>query len=169
MKRIILLLLALGVVLSLAACGNDSTTSDGNDTNGQTDIQANGEPETEMNGAASSEGPAFDTSWADNAFEALLPELPFSGWITSQPDSRTYKMEISGLNTSAATNAPDSGEPDGADKQKLLDYFETLTSYGFVIEEIGTDYMWKATDIAGNEIEFMCADGGCWITITKAE
>lgn len=160
MKRLAILLLVFIMVFSLAACGE-------NETPGQTDINGGDKTPTEPNDKELNDEPAFDTSWASNAFEALLPELPFSGWKTSQKDDRTYKMELTGLNTSAATNAPDSGEPDGADKQKLLDYFETLTSYGFTVEEIGTDYMWKAIDAAGNEIEFMCADGGCWITITK--
>ena len=185
MKNIIALLLALIMVLSMAACSANDTAGDGNDTTEQTDLQMNvgdetsSEPDEEAstddstaNGneeEPSADSTTFDTAWASNEFEALLPQLPFSGWTTSQPDDKTYKMELIGLNTSPATNAPDSGEPDGADKQRLLDYFETLTAYGFTIEETGTDYLWEATDAAGNRIEFMCADGGCWITITKAE
>jgi len=76
-------------------------------------------------------------------------------------------MELFGLNTSAATNPSDSSEPDGADKTKLINYIDSLTAYGFTVEETGETYKWLATDAAGNQIEFMCADGGCWITIKK--
>ena len=150
MKKLFAILLTLIMVLGLAACKGEEAPKVDDET-------------------AGNDNTSFDTSWAQNEFEELLPELPFSGWTTSQKDDKTYEMELIGLNTSAATNAPDSGEPDGADKQKLLDYFTTLTSYGFTIEETGTDYKWEATDVSGNKIEFMCADGGCWITIIKAE
>ena len=69
---------------------------------------------------------------------------------------------------SAATNDPDNNEPDGADKQKLLDYLAALSGYGFTVEETAEGYIWNATDAAGNMFEFMCGDGGGWITITKA-
>ncbi len=158
MKRILVLLLVLMMALSLVACGSDAVDTDG--------------PTNDQSATADSDnkegGPAFDTAWAANDFEALLPELPFTGWTTEQVDDNTYKMEKIGLNTSPATNPPDSGEPDGADKTKLKNYLNSLGSYGFTVEETGTDYRWLVKDTAGNEAEFMVGDGGCWITIKKA-
>jgi len=114
---------------------------------------------------------AFDTGWASNEFEALLPELPFSGWTTNQSSDTVYEMELGGLNTSPATNGSDSGEPDGADKDKLIAYLDSLRTYGFMVEvtEIAADspYEWLVTDASGNTIEVVCAEGYCWITIHK--
>lgn len=166
MKRIFALILVLLLAFSLVACGNNDTNKDNETLNdpGQTQSPEN----SETGDDTTNDAPAFDTSWAANDFEAMLPKLPFEGWETSQPAAGTYKMSVSGLNTSPATNAPDSGEPDGADKEKLKDYLATLPGYGFTLVETGTDYMWEATDTNGNKIEFMCGDGGCFITIEKA-
>lgn len=168
MKRILAIILVLMIALSLGACGNEVTNDDNTGTSGQTENQsaANDSDNNESN--ASDDKPAFDTAWAANDFEAILPELPFTGWTTSQPDANTYKMEKIGLNTSPATNPPDSGEPDGADKTKLKNYLDSLSDYGFTVEETGTDYQWLVKDTAGNEAEFMVGDGGCFITIKKA-
>lgn len=112
---------------------------------------------------------SFDTSWASNDFEKLLLELPFTGWTTSQENDTTYKMELQGLNTSAATNPSDSGEPDGADKDKLISYLNSLSDYGFTVEETGEGYQWNVTDSNGNQIEFMCGDGLLRIEIQKTQ
>ncbi len=153
------------MLLSLVACSKNNNDVESENLNDQQETKSTENFSTEDkidNGS-----PTFDTSWASNDFEALLPKLPFEGWKTTQSDIDTYKMEVSGLNTSPATNAPDSGEPDGADKEELKDYLESLLSYGFTVEEIGTDYMWEVKDSGGNVFEFMCGDGGCFITIKK--
>ena len=168
MKRILALILVLIMAVSMVACGNNDTNKDNEGTSGQSEIQSDQTPTTDNSDETANDGPAFDTSWAANDFEALLPELPFTGWTTSQPDANTYKMEKTGLNTSPATNPPDSGEADGADKTKLKDYLNTLTAYGFTVEETGTGYQWGVKDATGNEAEFMVGDGGCFITIKKA-
>ena len=178
MRKLIALMLALLMAVTFAACGTQADTNENDHTVDHTEDRLSGidategeeadEPQQEVPEATEDDTPAFDTAWAGNDFEALLPQLPFEGWTTAQKDDLTYEMELFGLNTSGATNPPDSGEPDGADKQKLLDYLAALTSYGFTVEETGTDYQWLAKDAAGNEVEFMCADGGCWITIRKA-
>lgn len=124
---------------------------------------------TESSEDEASDSMSFDTSWTDNEFEMLLPEIPFDGWTVKEQTETVYEIEVLGLNTSAATNPPDSGEPDGADKDTLINYLSTLPTYGFSIEEIGQDYNWLVTDKNGNEIEFKIGDGGCWITITAAE
>jgi len=165
MKRVFALMMVLLLALSLVACGNGDGPQAGNTTGTQASTQPSTNASTQ---AATGNQPAFDTGWAKNDFEALLPELPFAGWSTSQVDGNTYKMELSGLNTSAATNPPESGEPDGADKTKLKNYLASLSGYGFTVEETGTDYRWLVTDAQGNEMEFMCGDGYCGITIQKA-
>ena len=159
MKKVLTLIFIVLMILNVSACGSQN--------GGETDNQSSGiSPSSNENSDNSS---SFDTSWASNDFEALIPKLPFDGWTTNQKDELTYEMELIGLNTSGATNPPDSGEPDGADKQKLINYLNSLTSCGFTVEETGEDYEWVAVDGFGNEIEFMCADGGCWITINKID
>lgn len=181
MKKTITMVLSLLMVLSLAACGGqtdkpaESTQqtkqTENNQFNEQIETTTLEASETELQETeeltAAETEPAFDTSWASNEFEAMLPELPFTGWTTTKEDDRTYKMELGGLNTSPATNPPDSGEPDGADKDKLIEYLNSLSDYGFVVEETSEGYKWLVTDSSGNTMEFMCAEGFCWITIQK--
>jgi len=139
------------------ACGSETNTDN---VNGQTTTTTTTTTEvTTLSGT-------FDTSWASNEFEKLIPELPFDGWKVKSETDTVYKLEVIGLNTSAATNPPDSGEKDGADKDIFLDYLNSLKNYNFTVEEIAQDYKWLATDLNGNEIEFMIGDGGCWVTIT---
>lgn len=73
------------------------------------------------------------------------------------------------MNTSAATNPSDSGQPDGADKDKLITYLNSLPDYGFTVEETGAGYQWNVTDAAGNQMEFMCGDGLIRIVIQKVQ
>lgn len=173
MKKAIALVLTLLMVLSLAACSGQTdkpaeSTQQTEQIETTTPESSETEPqETEEPTVAETE-PAFDTSWASNEFEAMLPELPFTGWTTTQEDDRTYNMELGGLNTSPATNSSDSGEVDGADKDKLIEYLNSLSDYGFVVEEVSEGYKWLVTDASGNTMEFMCAEGFCWITIQKA-
>ena len=168
MKRILSIAIALIMVFSLAACGNSTEEPNVTDNAGNVTDAGNATETPDTTNKPETDTPALDTSWAANEFEAVLPELPFTGWTTKQNDDQTYKMELFGLNTSAATNEPDSGEPDGADKTKLKNYLDSLSTYGFTVEETGEDYQWLVKDANGNQAEFMCADGGCWITITKA-
>ncbi len=169
MKRIFVLLLVLAMTLSLACCGKNEEPVGGLPSDGSDVSQEMDGPSSAGSGESDeTQDSAFDTAWAKNEFEALLPQLPFTGWTSEQKDATTYKMQVIGLNTSAATNPPDSGEPDGKDKQTLLDYLDTLPSYGFTVEETGTGYRWLVTDPAGNTMEFKCGDGGCFVTIEKA-
>ena len=112
----------------------------------------------------------FDTSWASNDYEALIPQLPFSGWTTKQ-DGDTYKMELGGLKTETLTDADGKTIGYGDDKTALIEYLDGLTAYGFEVEETGGIegyvYEWMVIDEAGNEIEFTCAEGYCWIEIQK--
>lgn len=168
MKKIIVLMLSLLLVLSMTACGNDTTTDENGKNDEQTENATGNDVETADDEKEEDES-AFDTSWASNDFEKLLPELPFTGWTTSQESDTTYKMELQGLNTSAATNPSDSAEPDGADKDKLISYLNSLSDYGFTVEETGEGYQWNVTDANGNQMEFMCGDGLLRIEIQKAQ
>lgn len=160
MKKIVAVFLIVMLCASFAACGGETVNTD--EVNGQTTT-------TTQNNATTTEdsSTSFDTSWAKNDFEKLIPELPFEGWTVKSETDTVYKLEVIGLNTSAATNPPDSGEKDGADKDIFLDYLASLSGLGFNVEETAQGYMWLATDANGNEIEFMIGDGGCWVTITK--
>ena len=168
MKKLIVLILSLLMVLSLAACGNQTTTDENGKNDEQTENAAGNGAETSDVDKEKDES-SFDTSWASNDFEKLLPELPFTGWTTSQESDTAYKMELQGLNTSAATNPSDSSEPDGADKDKLISYLDSLSDYGFTVEETGAGYQWNVTDANGNQMEFMCGDGLIRIEIQKAQ
>jgi hypothetical protein len=44
-----------------------------------------------------------------------------------------YEYSVTGLNTSGATNPPDSGEPDGKGKDIFLDWLATLPELSFGI------------------------------------
>ena len=130
-------------------------------------------PDTTEDWTASGEtqGPGFDTSWASNEFEALLPKLPFDGWSANQKSDSVYKMERGGLKDGVITDANGQAIGYGEDKEALIAYLASLKDYGFSVTETGGidgyEYKWLVTDSAGNEIEVMCAEGYCWITITK--
>ena len=109
--------------------------------------------------------PAFDTSWASNEFEAMIPELPFKGWTVSSETDTVYELELGGLRTA---NGADTATGFEEDKDALITYINSLSAYGFTVEETGENYRWLVTDNEGNTIEFMCADGFCWITFKKA-
>lgn len=182
MKRPITLLLALLMVLSLVACGNPTNTEESSATNEQTEsstldsektenTEESTEPvETETPTESEEETPAFDTSWASNEFEAVLPQLPFSGW-TAKQDGNTYKMELGGLKTETKTDADGNTIGYGEDKTAIINYVESLKNYGFTVEETGGIegyvYEWSIKDASGNEVEVTCAEGYCWIEIVK--
>lgn len=133
------------------------------------DVNAPTEESTQE--AEGEDEPAFDTSWASNEFEALLPQLPLEGWKTSKKSDSEYKMELGGLKDSVITDDDGNMIGYGEDKQALIYYLESLKGYGFSVTETGGiegyEYEWLVVDPAGNEIEFTCAEGYCWITITK--
>lgn len=178
MKKAIALLLALLMVFSLAACGSQTTTEESNNTQNtdQTETAASETEETEPpeestesveTGAPTEpeeEIPAFDTRWASNEFEAMIPELPFTGWTVGKETDSIYELELGGLRTA---NGADTATGFEEDKDALITYINSLSAYGFTVEETGENYNWLVTDDEGNTIEFMCADGYCWITFNK--
>ena len=161
MKKLLALVLAGIVTFSMVACGSTENTDDKTETvNSDVTVSQNDEKDSGK----------FDTSWASNEFEALLPQLPFSGWAT-KTDGNTYKMELGGLKTETKTDADGNTIGYGEDKTAIINYVESLTGYGFTVEETGGIegyvYEWEIKDVAGNTIEVNCAEGYCWIEIVK--
>ena len=161
MKKLLALVLAGIVTFSMVACGSTENTDDKTETvNSDVTVSQNDEKNSGK----------FDTSWASNEFEALLPQLPFSGW-TTKTDGNTYKMELGGLKTETKTDADGNTIGYGEDKTAIINYVESLTGYGFTVEETGGIegyvYEWEIKDAAGNTIEVTCAEGYCWIEIIK--
>lgn len=161
MKKLLALVLAGIMAFSMIACGGEA----GNDNSAadtDSDVTVTEDVKTD-------EG-AFDTSWASNEFEALLPQLPFSGWAT-KTDGNTYKMELGGLETETKTDDAGNTIGYGVDKTTIINYVESLENYGFTVEETGGIegyvYQWSVKDAKGNEIEITCAEGYCWIEIEK--
>ena len=176
MKRVIALLLAALMSLSLVACGENETS----EKNGDTSVRADATTAENQESTAPAEAeptvteeatPTFDASWTTNDFEALLPKLPFEGWTTKQESDSVYEMELGGLKDQPITDDDGKTIGYGEDKEKLIDYLNSLVDYGFSVEETGGiegyEYEWLVTDPNGNQIEVTCAEGYCWITITK--
>ena len=155
MKKLLALLLAGIMAFSMVACGGTESTEDKTETP-NSDVTVSQYDEKDSG--------KFDTSWASNEFEALLPQLPFSGW-TTKTDGNTYKMELGGLKTETKTDADGNTIGYGDDKTAIINYVESLTNYGFTVEETGGIegyvYEWEIKDAAGNTIEVTCAEGYC--------
>lgn len=176
MKKLFAMMMALTMMLSLGACGGQTGTESESPAEppvveqpAQPEIPAEPVQPEEPEIPAEPES-KFDTSWAANEFEARLPELPFSGWSVKEDDAE-YKMELGGLDTTNITDAEGKTTGFGADKTALMEYLDSLTAYGFSVEETGGiegyPYEWSILDEAGNEIEITCAEGYCWVTIQK--
>ena len=169
MKKIIALVLCMLMVVSLAACGGQATAEE-NSTNTETETKTTTEENTESveSGAPAEpekETPAFDTSWASNEFEAMIPELPFTGWTVVEETDTVYELELGGLRTA---NGADTATGFEEDKDALIAYINSLPAYGFTVEETGENYSWVVTNSEGNTVEFICGDGYCWVTFNRA-
>lgn len=165
MKKLLAVILSLALLASLVGCGAPAADSESTGTEDQsTTTESTESTESEEDKSA------FDTSWAANEFEAVLPQLPFEGWTTSQEGDKVYEMELGGLATETLTDADGKTTGYGTDKTALISYVESLADYGFTVEETGGiegyQYKWLAVDAKGNEVEFTCAEGYCWVTIT---
>lgn len=179
MKKIITLMLCLMLVMSLVACGGNKTAEATGDTSTQTEATTTPEesqeatetvdetaPEEMETTLPEEVSPTFDTSWASNDFEAMIPELPFTGWTVTEETDSKYELELGGLETAGGANTASGFEKD---KDALITYLNALTAYGFTVEETGDDYEWLVTDVDGNTIEFKCGDGYCWVTFKKVD
>ena len=134
MKKATALLLAFLMVLSLSACGNQ-TTGESNATNGQTESTTLDSGET---GAAEEiskpeetaaptepeeDAPAFDTSWASNEFESQLAEPEFENWkVSSYIDGQSWEIFVQAVHYDT-----------------VKAYAADLRSYGFADNESEND------------------------------
>ena len=86
--------------------------------------------------------PSFDTSWASNEFEKLIPKPPVgeSHWKAVKKDESTYKITTYGPNLNLSV---------------FMDYVKLLSECGFTVEESMADYIYFATDKDGNEVRVL--------------
>ena len=178
MKKTVALMLCLLMAVSLAACGSQTAADESNNTQ-STDLSetaSSGTDESEqpedseesveaVPDESEEETPAFDTSWASNEFEAMIPELPFTGWTVVEETDTVYELELGGLRTA---NGADTATGFEEDKDALIAYINSLPAYGFTVEETGENYSWVVTNSEGNTVEFICGDGYCWVTFNRA-
>lgn len=99
---------------------------------------------------------AFDTSWASNDFEKLIPQPPFEGWSGEETSKNVYEMETSQANADGS----------GTYYDTWAEYIQTLSDCGFTVQ--GDAYSAEGTDGNGNMVKLQCGDGYAWITIIKA-
>ena len=191
MKTAIALLLTLLMVLSLVACGSqttaeessanneqtETTTEESSTTNEQTETttpesteteqpEESKEPtETEVPTEPEEEAPAFDTSWAGADYVMPIPEPPFA-----------YEVNVDG--TSVDIRSTNGGQDGDVTHQSILDYCEELKNAGFTLNlsenEIGerygrTCYEFSASDGAGNNVNLIDDGGGVMIFVSLAK
>ena len=103
MRKAIAILLSLLMVLSLAACGSQTTTEEGGTTNEQTEATTPEVEETEQNeesteiveATAPETEPAFDNSWTNNDYEKQIPEIPFDNWSVGEAhDENAHRIKV---------------------------------------------------------------------------
>lgn len=163
MKKMLLLCLCMAMVLMLGACGGGdaaSTTAATEPPVAETTLPEETVPETTVPETTLPETEpqaAFDTAWAANEFEQLIPQPPFAGWTGEQVSDNVYEMET----------------PE-ADAEGVPEYYETFEAYALSLKDLGFEVEgeineFTAKDSAGNVIKLLCGDGYAWITITKAE
>lgn len=184
-KTVFTAMLVLVMVLSLAACSSANTAKPNEQvTQGQgaevqkpqesqpvdtptdkpsesvtetpenTDEPATSEPVVEPTESSKDE-PLFDTSWAQNDFERMIPQPPFSGWVGEKVDSTTYEMEAANI------------DPEGK-----VEYYPVFEAYAWSLQDYGYSVTgefneFTAVDAKGNVVELLCGDGHAWITIKK--
>lgn len=162
MKKYVMFFLCLTMVLMLAACGGDDvvpTTAATEPSAAETTIPEETVPEATVPETTLPETEpqaAFDTAWAANEFESLIPQPPFTGWTGEMISDGVYEMVT----------------PE-ADAEGVPEYYETFEAYAMSLKELGFEVEgeineFTAKDSVGNVIELLCGDGWAWITITKA-
>lgn len=101
--------------------------------------------------------PVFDTSWASNGYEKLIPKPPFEGWTGEKTSERVYEMETAQARAEDGSTGYDIWEQ----------YLQTLRDCGFTVT--GDTYSAEGKDSNGNRVELRCGDGYAWITIMTAK
>ncbi len=96
MKKLLALLLALTMVLSLGACGNKTTTTEGDTNTGDTSTGDTGDTGTGSEGGAESTGlkvamicdsSISDGGWGMSCYNAMVAAAEANGWETAYSDS----------------------------------------------------------------------------------
>ena len=100
----------------------------------------------------SAESSAFDTAWASNDYEKLIPQPPFESWEGTMKDSNVYELFTSKANVDDSISYYDVWQ----------NYLDLLKSLDFSVE--GEVYSSTAYDPMGNEFKLKCGDGCAWIT-----
>lgn len=128
MKKILLITMCLFFVLAFAACNKESAGN--NDSVSDEVTTENTTKETEADTTEAEPEAAFDTSWASNDYEKLIPQPPMQ-------IARSYedgdKWTITNL-ISGSKLADDPKYPVTADvaKEDFLAYVDQLRTLGFV-------------------------------------
>ena len=151
MKKTMKLLIFMLVMLLLTGCGNNGESSDNTEKKedeSSTSIEVENTEDNQM------EETAFDTKWASNEFEELIPQPPFKGWKGEKKSDNEYEMVTSEANA------------DGSGKyyEEFKAYVLSLKEFGFEVE--GDFNEFNVKDSKGNKIKFLCGDGHAWINIT---
>ena len=96
MKKLLALLLALTMLLSLGACGNKTTTTEGDASTGDTSTGDTGDTGTGSEGGAESTGlkvamicdsSISDGGWGMSCYNAMVAAAEANGWETAYSDS----------------------------------------------------------------------------------
>lgn len=152
MKKYIALLLVLLLVVSMTACGSKKAAPQPAeeavaapaapaeapqiDITPATEAAPETVPETQAPTVPTEPEPAFDTSWAKNRFEALLPEMPLGdSWYREQSSPSHYSIQINHSSLDV-----------------LETYLAQLESYGFRVTPLEKSY--KVSDGAGHSFSF---------------
>lgn len=147
MKRILAFTLCLLMVLTLMACGGEKAPAEVPTTPTNTPSTEPTQAPTEaIEETEPVEEPAFDSTWASNDFEKLIPLPPFEGWTGKEMAPNLYMM--------TCTNGNE------ADWEV---YAQTLMTADFSLEDVGRGY--KGYDAMGNYFEFMCTENQAMILI----
>lgn len=142
MKKPIALLLALLMVLSLVACGNQTNTEESSTINEQTESKTSDseetgsteestEPdETEASTEPEDETPTFDTSWAGDKYVMPIPAPPVSDFKIDEfvGSSGGNAVQVAAQDVQNLTN------------DEVMAYRQTLESLGFVNDIYERDF-----------------------------
>lgn len=157
MKRVITLMLCLLMVVSIAACGSQSATTDESGvsaelneattpaTDGTTQPEQIMESSEPVETAVTETEPAFDTSWAGDQYVMPIPKPPFEAFEISGEE---YEYQLVSTNESEIAELT---------HQDIIDYCKGLQNLGFTIdmqeamitEGTDTGYQFEATNADG--------------------
>lgn len=149
MKKLITIMLAFVMIFLLTACGNQYEKTN-SDNSFPTNSDGASSADSDNSKTDKESESAFDTAWARNDFERLLPQPPFENW---EIDTQTDTMYMITANN--------------ANEQEWTDYSQTLKDYGFTVKDLSGGF--TATDSNGNYFEFPFYDNIAVIIIQLAD